>query len=78
MTDLHGLCRALDITVGDLKRDRRYYRARGDEMIVLETRSESPGAQFHIVEAPPWLVAQDFGPLPPRWVKRGGLIAHEA
>jgi len=69
-TDLRGLLRALGMTVEDLRRDRRYYRARGDEPILLETRGS--GNQLHIIEAPPWLVAQDFGPIGVSWAKRAG------
>ena len=68
-TTLSGLLKALGMTVEDLRRDRRYANARGDEPIVLETRG---GNQLHIMEAPPWLVAQDFGPIGVSWAKRAG------
>lgn len=69
-TNLHGLLRALGMTLADLHRDRRYSKATGDETIVLETRGG--GNQLHIIEAPPWLTAQDFGPIGVSWAKRAG------
>lgn len=75
VTDLRGLLRALGTTVEELRRDRRYGKAIGSELIVLETHTDSPGAQFHIVDAPPWLAAQDFGPLSPSWIRRANLVA---
>lgn len=36
-TTLAGLLKALGMTVDDLRRDRRYAKARGDEVIILET-----------------------------------------
>ena len=68
-TTLSGLLSALGMTIDDLRRDRRFAKARGDEIIVLETKG---GNQLHIVNAPPWLVAQDFGPIGVSWAKRAG------
>ena len=68
-TTLSGLLSALGMTIDDLRGDRRYAKARGDEIIVLETKG---GNQLHIVDAPPWLVAQDFGPIGVSWAKRAG------
>jgi len=67
-TTLSGLLSALGMT-DDLRKDRRYAKARGDEIIVLETKG---GNQLHIVDAPPWLAAQDFGPIGVSWAKRAG------
>lgn len=61
--------KALGMTVEDLRKDRRYAKARGDEIIVLATKG---GNTLHIIEAPPWLVAQDFGPIGVAWAKRAG------
>ena len=68
-TTLSGLLSALGMTIDDLRRDRRYAKARGDEIIVLETKG---GNQLHIVTAPPWLPVQDFGPIGVSWAKRAG------
>lgn len=68
-TTLSGLLSALGMTVEDLRADRRYAKARGDEVIVLETKG---GNQLHIVDAPPWLAAQDFGPIGVSWARRAG------
>ena len=69
-TTLSGLLKALGMTVADLRRDRRYAKARGDEIIVLAT--QGGGNQLHIVEAPPWLPAQEFGPVGVSWARRAG------
>ena len=68
-TTLSGLLSALGMNIEDLRKDRRYTKARGDEIIVLETKG---GNQLHIVDAPPWLPAQDFGPIGVSWAKRAG------
>jgi hypothetical protein len=68
-TTLSGLLKALGMTVDDLRRDRRYAKIRGDEVIVLETKG---GNQLHIVDAPPWLLVQDFGPIGVSWARRAG------
>lgn len=68
-TTLAGLLKALGMTVDDLRRDRRYAKVRGDEVIALETKD---GNQLHIVDAPPWLPVQDFGPIGVSWAKRAG------
>lgn len=68
-TTLAGLLKALGMTIDELRRDRRYAKARGDEIIVLETRG---GNQLHIVGAPPWLPTQEFGPIGVSWAKRAG------
>lgn len=70
-TTLDGLLKALGMTVEELRRDRRYARARGDEPIRLETK-EGGGNSLYIVEAPPWMPADDFGPLGASWARRAG------
>jgi hypothetical protein len=71
-TDMNGLLVALGTTVEDLRRDRRYRNVTGAERIVLATNNG--GNQLHIVEAPAWLPAQDFGPIGVSWAKRAGWV----
>lgn len=50
------------MTIDDLRRDRRYAKATGKEIIVLEPRFGRT-TKLYVVEAPPWLSADDFGPI---------------
>lgn len=72
-TTLKKLISAHGMTVADLRKDRRYAHVTGDERIVLEPRGAA-GTRLYIVEAPPWLPVDDFGPLGVTQAKRAGFL----
>ena len=62
---------AIGTTPEELRLDYRYKKATGNEKIVVR---QSKNGWWHIIEAPPWLVAQDFGPFGVRQAKRAGWL----